>query len=77
MKDLLDNLTTRQLQLEVSRAISTISADNTQLSKFNKMTDHDSIAWYKTVLRQYISEHGDLPSITGPGKAIKLLYEDI
>jgi hypothetical protein len=73
----IDSLTTRQLQLEISRILSSMSADNNRLSKFNKMTNHDSVSWYKNVLKWYISEYGDLPSKIGPGKNIKLLHEDL
>lgn len=70
-------LTTRQLQLEVSRVLSSMSADNNRLSEFNKITNHDSVSWYKNVLNWYISEYGDLPSNAGPGKDVKLIYEGL
>lgn len=73
----LDGLTTRQLQLEVSRMLVAIGADNNKLSKYNKMTDHDSVEWYRNLLRSYIEEHGDLPSLAGPGKVVTLLHGDV
>lgn len=76
MKDIF-NLTTRQLQLETSRVLATISADNNRLAEFNKIACHDSVSWYQSVLKWYIDKHGDLPSRAGPGKEIRLLHEDI
>lgn len=69
----LDNLTLRELQQESARALATFDATSNNLSKFNKMAHHDSQNWYKAILDDYISKHGDLPSKTGPGKTVKLI----
>ena len=53
-----------------------MEAKNSTLAKFNKKVDHDSIQWYKSVISWYIDMYGDLPSLTGPGRDVKLLYED-
>lgn len=72
-----DALTMRQLQLECARIFVSFGSDNVTLSKFNKMSKHDSVEWYKNVLNWYIGEYGDLPGVAGPGKDVNLLYEDI
>lgn len=72
----LNSLSTRQLQLESARALVVMEAKNSTLSKFNKKVDHDSIQWYKHVISWYIDTYGDLPSLVGPGRDVKLLYED-
>jgi len=73
----LEQLTTRQLQLEVSRMLVALGADNNKLSKFNKMTNHDSVEWYRNLLRSYMAEHGDLPSLAGPGQDVTLIHKDV
>lgn len=72
----LNLLSTRQLQLESARVLVVMEAKNSTLAKFNKKVDHDSIQWYKSVISWYIDMYGDLPSLTGPGRDVKLLYED-
>lgn len=69
----LDDLNLRQLQLETARALTVLPADNHSLSKFNKISEHDSHKWYKAVIQTYIDEFGGLPSVTGPSKEIKLV----
>lgn len=72
----ISNLTLRELQKESARALSTMQATNNNISKFNKEAHHDSQKWYKAVISWYISEYGDLPSKTGPGKEIKLIVDE-
>lgn len=70
---ILDALTTRELQLEAARAISTMPADNNSIHKFNKEAHHNSHLWYRAVIQYYIEEHGGMPSEIGPGVAVKLV----
>jgi len=70
----LDSLTLRELQLEVARVLHCMPASNHNLSRFNKLANHNSITWYKAVISWYIDEYGDLPSKVGPGTEVKLLY---
>ena len=72
---MLDDLTLRQLQTESARALSTMSATNNNIYKFNKLAHHDSQKWYRAVIEWYVEEYGDLPSKYGPGKDIKLIYD--
>ena len=72
----LDNLTLRQMQQESARALSTMQATNNNIFQFNKQAHHNSQNWYKAVIDWYIEQYGDLPSKIGPGKDIKLLYND-
>lgn len=69
----LNNLSLRELQLESARALATIETTNNNIHQFNKQAHHDSQQWYKAVIEWYIKEYGNLPSITGPGKLIKLI----
>lgn len=71
----LDNLTLRELQTESARALSTMQATNNNISQFNKLAHHDSQKWYRAVIAWYVEQYGDLPSKTGPGKDVKLLYD--
>ena len=71
----INELTLRQLQTESARALSTMSATNNNIYKFNKLAHHDSQKWYRAVIEWYIEEYGDLPSKYGPGKDIKLIYD--
>lgn len=70
----LDLLSLRELQLESARAIAIFEGTNNNLSKFNKLANHNSQNWYKVVIKEYITVYGDLPSRVGPGKSINLLY---
>lgn len=73
--DLLNNMSLRDLQKQSARALSTMQATNNNIWKFNKEAHHNSQNWYKVVIRWYYSEYGGLPSDTGPGKDIKLIYD--
>lgn len=73
----INNLTTRQLQTECARALSTMQATNNNINKFNKEAHHNSQNWYRAVINWYISEYGDLPSTCGPGKDVELVMEKI
>lgn len=66
----------RELQKESARALSTMEATNNNIWQFNKEAHHDSQRWYCAVIQWYINEYGDLPSITGPGKDIRLIMDD-
>ena len=72
---ILDGLSVRELQKEAARAISTMPADNNSIYKFNKVAYHNSHLWYKAVIQFYIEEHGDLPSLTGPGVDIEFVID--
>jgi hypothetical protein len=69
----LDLLDLRQLQVESARALSCMIATNNNINQFNKLAKHNSQLWYKAVIEWYITQYGDLPSIAGPGKEIKLV----
>ena len=71
----IDKLTLRELQKESARALSTMPATNNNIWQFNKQAHHDSQNWYRAVIQWYIEQYGDLPSKTGPGKDIKLIYD--
>ncbi len=71
----LDSMSLRDLQLEASRVVSTMQATNDNIHKFNVESRHNSQNWYKSALKWYIKTYGDLPSKTGPGKDITLIYE--
>ena len=73
----LDKLTLRELQLESARALSVIEATSSNISQFNAQAHHDSQKWYKEVIKWYIDQYGDLPSNIGPGKDIKLIYNNV
>lgn len=73
---ILDELELRDLQKEAARAISTMPADNNSIHKFNKQAHHNSQLWYRAVIKHYIMEHGDLPSLVGPGKKVKFVLDD-
>ena len=74
---MLDDLTLRQLQTESARALSTMSATNNNIYKFNKLAHHDSQKWYRAVIEWYVEEYGDLPSKYGPGKDVKLIIDNV
>lgn len=71
----LNELSLRELQVECARALGTIEATNHNLSKFNKLANHNSQNWYKAVIASYVTEYGDLPSKIGPGKEIQLISD--
>ena len=72
----LDDLDLRTLQKESARALSTIEATNNNIYQFNKQAHHNSQNWYKAVVQWYIDEYNGLPSEVGPGKEVKLVYEN-
>lgn len=65
----------RTLQKESARALTAMEATNNNIFKFNQQAHHDSQNWYKAVIKWYIDEYGDLPSIAGPAKDVKLIIE--
>ena len=71
----LDTLSTRDLQKEAARVITTMEATSVNIYKFNRSAHHNSHNWYKTVIQWYVDQHGDLPSKTGPGKDVKLILK--
>ena len=72
----ISDLTLRELQTESARALSAMQATNNNIHQFNKQAHHNSQNWYRAVIKWYVEEYGDLPSCTGPGKDIKLVYDD-
>jgi hypothetical protein len=72
----INDLTLRQLQTESARVLSTMSATNNNIYKFNKLAHHDSQKWYRAVIEWYVEEYGDLPSKYGPGKDVKLIMSE-
>lgn len=73
----LSTLTIRQLQEESARVLAAGDGfGNNELVKFNKVANHNSHDWYRAVIACYIEQYGDLPSIAGPGKQVKLLLQN-
>jgi hypothetical protein len=72
----INDLSLRELQKESARALSTMEATNNNIYQFNKVAHHNSQLWYKAVIEWYIDQHGDLPSRVGPGKDVKLIYNE-
>jgi hypothetical protein len=70
----LDLLSLRDLQVEAAKALATIEATNNNISQFNKQAHHNSQQWYRAVILWYIDQYGDLPSVTGRGKDVKLIH---
>lgn len=66
----------RKLQLEAARVISTMPATNDNIYKFNVASRHNSQAWYVAAIEWYVNEYGGLPSEIGPGKDVKMIYEE-
>ena len=75
MRDL-DKLPVRELQKLSARALSAMVADNNSIWQFNTVAHHNSQNWYKSVIKWYIEQYGDLPSKVGPGKDVKLIFDD-
>ena len=71
----INDLTLRELQKESARALSTMQATNNNIWQFNKKAHHNSQNWYKAVIEWYIDQYGDLPSKTGPGQHVVLIYD--
>ena len=72
----ISELPLRKLQLEAARVISTMPATNDNIHKFNKASRHNSQGWYVAAIEWYVKEYGGLPSEVGPGKDVKMIYED-
>ena len=72
-----NNLTLRQLQQESARALATMQATNNNIYQFNKQAHHNSHNWYAAVIRWYVDKYGGLPSQTGPGKDITMVYDGV
>ena len=72
----LDELSTRDLQREAARAITTQPADNNSIYKFNKVAYHNSHLWYKAVIKHYVMEFGGMPSEIGPGVDVTFVLDD-
>jgi hypothetical protein len=72
----INDLSLRELQKESARALSTMEATNNNIYQFNKVAHHNSQLWYKAVIEWYIEQYGDLPSKVGPGKDIRLAYDE-
>lgn len=73
----INNLELRQLQVEACRALSTIITTNNNIHQFNSLAHHNSHMWYKAVIQWYIDQYGDLPSVIGPGRNIKLILDNV
>lgn len=73
---ILEGLSTRELQREAARAISTMPADNNSIYKFNEVARHNSHLWYKAVIKYYCEQHGGMPSEVGPGVNVTFVIED-
>lgn len=73
---MLDELEARELQKEAARAISTMPADNDSIHKFNASARHNSHLWYKAVIKEYVWEHGCMPSEGGPGADVKFVLDE-
>lgn len=71
----IDKLSLRELQKEAARVLSVMEATNNNIYQFNKQAHHNSQNWYKSVIEWYVNTYGGLPSETGPGKAVKIIYE--
>lgn len=74
---MIESLSLRELQLEAARVLSVMQATNHNISKFNKLAYHNSQEWYRSIIRWYINEYGDLPSKTGPAKEVRLIFENV
>jgi hypothetical protein len=54
-----------------------MQATNNNIYQFNKQAHHNSHNWYRVVIQWYVDEYGDLPSKVGPGKGVKLIYDEL
>jgi|TARA_R110000803_G_scaffold83101_1_gene149267 hypothetical protein len=54
-----------------------MQATNNNIHQFNKLAHHNSSNWYKAVINWYIEQYGDLPSVVGPGKDVKLVLDEV
>ena len=73
----LDQYDLRTLQKECARAVATIEATNNNIYKFNQQAHHNSQNWYKSVIRWYIDQYGDLPSRVGPGVTVNIILDNV
>lgn len=73
----ISKLTLRELQKESARALSTMQATNNNIYKFNKQAHHNSQNWYRAVIEWYVEIYNGLPSQTGPGKDIIMVYDGL
>jgi len=73
----ISKLTLRELQKESARALSTMQATNDNIYKFNKQAHHNSQNWYRAVIEWYVEIYKGLPSQTGPGKDIIMVYDGV
>jgi len=71
----IDSLELRELQTESARALAVMEATNNNIYKYNIQAHHNSQNWYKVVIKDYIEKYGNLPSLAGPGKDIKLVLQ--
>ena len=71
-----DKMTLRDMQKESARALSTMQATNNNIHQFNKKAHHNSQMWYKAVIDWYVEKYGDLPSKAGPGKNVRLVFDE-
>ena len=72
-----NNLTLRQLQQESSRALATMQATNNNIYPFNKQVIAIVIIGTSLLSRWYVDKYGGLPSQTGPGKDIIMVYDGV
>lgn len=70
----LDVLDIRTLQKESAIAVVVLGGDNHNLSKYNKLSHHNSHSWYKAVIKEYIDIYGNFPSQAGPGINVTLIF---
>ena len=54
-----------------------MQATNNNIYQFNKQANHNSHNWYATVIRWYVDKYGGVPSQTGPGKDIIMVYDGV
>lgn len=71
----IDSLELRELQTESARALAVMEATNNNIYKYNIQAHHNSQNWYKVVIEDYIQQYGNLPSLVGPAKNIRLILE--
>jgi len=74
---MIESLSLRELQLESARVLSVMQATNHNISKFNKLAHHNSQEWYRSVIKWYIEQYGDLPSKIGPAKEVELIFKNV
>ena len=70
---LVETLDDREIQMEAARVIASHDSTSKFIMKFR--ANADSKQWYKNAITWYVQEYGDLPSCSGPGAEIELLYD--